>query len=580
MRATARKNILHSIYSLVVTLIGLFLLAVLFEGLDLDKSTDFFVLIIIGILMESFAVDFPLGRLTGIFSLILSSLLIYNLNASVWISSVAFFISSSIISRENSIRTSAFNMSQQVITLYSAVTAAKYIWGFELTSAFLLSNPYSGALYLLFLIALYYIINHILVYFYTLPGREGLRMHSWKDTLRWDAFSYFFTTPFGIVMAILYHLIGLASMVLLVIPVLTVQLILRRYIRTELVNRELRSVYEINKALGVNRSVDEITYILLREMRRAISFHTGVVYLKDPEGKFFNCVCAVGPYKEQLEKDLIIPGEGFLGWVINNGDPEIIFDSRIDPRVKDEQGLPQVYRSLLVIPLVGEIGTLGLVVLGDKKKLSFTEQDLSVALSLCGRVTVSLVNEALYEKLEILKKRDPVTGLLNRRTIYLKGCQSFERLSELGETHIALALLDIDILGHINEGWGQHVGDAMITRLGHLLGSLERNNILIGRFADDEFAILLLGYDEDMALELLSKIKEDLADYQFSDEFPLLRIKFSIGLAVGPEDGTNFDQLLKSAANALAAAKKKGRDQIITATDLRTRWTGRSDWIT
>ncbi|NTW05529.1 MAG: hypothetical protein HGA27_05375, partial [Peptococcaceae bacterium] len=75
MKAAARKNILHTLYSYVVTLIGLVLLAILFNDLDLDKSTEFAVLIMLGILMEFFAVDFPLGRLTGIFSIVLSSML-------------------------------------------------------------------------------------------------------------------------------------------------------------------------------------------------------------------------------------------------------------------------------------------------------------------------------------------------------------------------------------------------------------------------------------------------------------------------------------------------------------------------
>ncbi|NTW04874.1 MAG: GGDEF domain-containing protein, partial [Peptococcaceae bacterium] len=498
----------------------------------------------------------------------------------VWISSVAFFIGNGAVNKNNSLRTTAFNMSQQILTLYVTVFITGLIWGKEINTALLMETPYAGAFYLVVFIVLYFIINHIFVYIYTSPDRDGLRIHSWKDTLRWDGLSYLFTTPFGVVMAILYSLVGLGPMLLLVVPVLAVQLILRRYIRTELVNRELRAVYEINKALGDNPSLKEIPEILLSEMQRAINFHTGIVYLRTPEGRHYSCAGVLGPYSEQLEKDIITSGEGFFGWTIENGEPDIVFNSRIDPRVKSDQGLPQVFKSLMVIPLPGEIGPLGLVVIGEKKALSFSEGDLAVAVSLSGRVTVSLINEIQQERLEILKRRDPVTGLLNRKVFVLKGRQAFEKKADYDEKRVALALLDLDILGHINDGWGQEVGDAMIYRLGNFLGSLESELIFVGRFGDDEFSILFLEHDEEMAMEFLEKIRDDFARYQFSEDYPLLRIKFSIGLAVAPQDGKDFDQLLKGAGKALAKAKKNGRDQIVTMTALKGRLSGRSKWLT
>jgi diguanylate cyclase (GGDEF)-like protein len=383
-----------------------------------------------------------------------------------------------------------------------------------------------------------------------------------------------------VVMAILYSLVGLGPMLLLVIPILAVQLILRRYIRTELVNRELRAVYEINKALGDNVSSREIPEILLREMQRAINFHTGIVYLRLPDGRHYSCAGVLGPYSEQLEKDIVTSGEGFLGWTVENGEPDIVFNSRIDPRVKGDQGLPQVFRSLLVVPLLSEMGPLGLVVIGEKKELCFSESDLAVAVSLSGRVTVSLINEIQQERLEILKKRDSATGLLNRKAFFALASQSFEKMADFEEQKIALALLDLDILGHINDGWGQEVGDAMVNRLGNYLGSLESDQIYVGRYGDDEFSILFLGQGEESALELLEKIREDFARYEFSEDYPLLRIKFSVGLAVAPEDGKDFEQLLKGAGKALAKTKKNGRDQILTMTELKGRLSGRSKWLT
>jgi diguanylate cyclase (GGDEF)-like protein len=140
--------------------------------------------------------------------------------------------------------------------------------------------------------------------------------------------------------------------------------------------------------------------------------------------------------------------------------------------------------------------------------------------------------------------------------------------------------MDLDILGHINEGWGQEVGDRMVAELGRFLKSVDLPDSQAARYGDDEFALLLPGFDEQKALFLAHEIRGELADYSFSEDYPLLRIKVSVGIAVAPDDGEGFEQLLKAAARALERAKKNGRDRIVTAAEMKGRLSGRSGWIT
>lgn len=570
MSVKIKGNYLHATYSLLVIVAGLFLLVVLFADLDLDKSREFAVLIMLGILIEWLAVDFPLGRLSGGFSLILASLLVYNLSASVWIGALAFFVGNGMAGRGNPMRTLLFNTSQQVLTMYGAVYLFKLIWGREVTIS----------VYLIALIGLYFIVNNLLVYIYAYPGRTVTRMHSWRDALRWDALSYFFSVPFGIVIAILYLKTGVSAALLLFIPLLTVQFILRLYVRSELVNKELRAVYEITRSLGSQSEFKKIPFILLKEMRKVVPFHTGVVYLWENKDRCFKAVSAFGPYSDQVGKESINAGEGFWGWAISNGEPEIIFNSRIDPRVKGEQGLSQVLRSFLIIPLIGEVGPLGLVVIGEKKAMAFSEEDLQAAVSLCATLTATLSNQLLAERVAKYRDWDAMTGLLNRKTFYLQAGDTFKDAVSSEGGKASLVLIDLDILGHINDGWGQKAGDKIIAEMGYILKSLDMPGVYAGRYGDDEFALILPGFDEQKTLKLVHKIRSGLADHVFSDEYPLLRIKASFGIAVGPEDGETFDYILKRAALALRQAKKNGRDRIVTDTELKGRHAGRSGWIT
>jgi diguanylate cyclase (GGDEF)-like protein len=576
MNGTGRKSYIHTAYSLVVTVAGLGLLLQLFGSLDLDKSREFAVLIVMGILVEWLAVNFPMGRLSGSFSLMLGSLLIYNLGASAWISSLAFFIGNGIAGRGNSLRTSVFNMAQQVLTLYGSVFLYGLIWKKSLDGA-LWSGPV-GFLQIITLIVLFFVINHLLVYLYAYPARKGARMHTWLHTLRWDILSYFFSAPFGIVMAVLYQKTGILAAFLLFLPILTVQYILNLYVRSELVNRELRAVYEITRRLGSGEDFRKIPGLLLKEMRRVISFHTAVVYLWQEKNRRFVAEAAYGPYRSQLEKGVINPGEGFWGWVIGNGEAEIIFDSKIDPRVKSEQGLPQVLRSLLVIPLVGEAGSLGLIIVGEKKAMAFSEQDLSAAMSLCGSLSAALSGRVLAEKLERYRSRDLMTGLLNRSAFYRSGVQVYTEIQDAGQGDLALLLMDMDILEHINEGWGQEAGDRMIVELARLVKSLDIPGAKAGRFGDDEIGLLLPGFDEQQAMDLAYQVRDMLSDYTIK-EYHLLRIKVSMGVAAGiSEEG--FDQLVVKAGRALAKAKKDGRDRIYAASQMKGRYSGRDSWLT
>ncbi|MFZ5648374.1 MAG: diguanylate cyclase domain-containing protein [Bacillota bacterium] len=578
MMASDKRSYVHIAYTLGVTVLGIGLLVRLSGELDLDRSAEFAALVILGILVEWLAVNFPLGRLSGGFSLVLASLLVYNLSASAWISSVAFLIGNGIANRGNPVRTSVFNMSQHVLTLYGSAYLSRALWGRDI-SGLPLTGINSGLFQLMTLIIFYIVINNIFVYLYTYPGRKGARMHSWRDTLRWDLLSYFFSAPFGVAMALLYREIGMTAALLLFIPILTVQFIMGLYVRSEVVNKELRAVYEITKRLGSQGDFSEIPGVLLKEMRRALPFHTGVVYLWREDSRSFRAAAAYGPYRQQLEKGIVHSGDGFWGWVIHNGEPEIIFDSKIDPRVKSEQGLSQVLRSLLVIPLVGEAGPLGLVIVGEKKAMAFSEHDLQVAVSLCGTLTEALTNRVLSEKMARYRSRDPMTGLLNRNTFLRSGSRVFDALPQAGIGSAALMLLDLDILGRINEAWSQETGDRMIMELGNVLKSLDIPDGVAGRYGDDEFALLLPGYDELKARELAAEIRSSLNDLRIVDENPLISVKVSAGIAVWPDDGESFDNLLKMAGMALKQAKKNGRDRTEAASGLNTRYAGRSGWI-
>lgn len=138
----------------------------------------------------------------------------------------------------------------------------------------------------------------------------------------------------------------------------------------------------------------------------------------------------------------------------------------------------------------------------------------------------------------------------------------YEYMKELKKTteKAALILIDIDDLKDINDSFGHVVGDRVIKQFVQLLISCISGESLIARFSGDVFLVLIKNItDKQEELIFLNKFKSmaDKAKITFKDHD--LKISFSAGITMLPENGTNFSILTKKSGAALHAAKNDGK---------------------
>lgn len=553
-----RKSILHIFYTWAVILSGFWLLSHLFPALDLDKTREYLLLIMLGVLAEWLTVSFPLGRLSGGFSIVLASFLVYGMEVCVWVSALAALIGQGVANRGNPVRTVLFNAMQQALAISGSASLCKDVLGIKAPA---LNNiDLASGLSIAAFVIFYFVINHILVYLYTFPGRRGQISLPWLDALRWDGLTYLVTAPFGITMGLLCNRVGLASAVFLFAPMLVVQFILRLYVHVELANRELRAMYEIARRLGGGVEVAEIPNLLIREARRAVNFHSGVVYLRADDSQVFKCKAAYGPFARQLENSIIRSGEGFLGFVIANREPEVIYDTRVDPRLKQEPGLPQVYRSMLLIPLAAGVDTLGLLVLGEKRPMAYEQHHLQTLSVIVGTLSVTLANNLLKKRIARMEKVDLLTGLVNRPHFYNLCNEILSR--DDGPEAAAVALMDIDYMGQLNGRFGSRAGDRVLMETGKIILAHAPEGSLVARYDGDGFILLMPGAGEEEALNIAEEIRLSVKEHHFPVEGMPRQVRLSAGVAVFPGDGATADQLLNKCENYLERAKRMGRDRV------------------
>ncbi len=163
------------------------------------------------------------------------------------------------------------------------------------------------------------------------------------------------------------------------------------------------------------------------------------------------------------------------------------------------------------------------------------------------------------ERILYLAHHDPLTGLPNRTLLRDRIQQAFSQADREG-TKVGFLYLDLDNFKYVNDSQGHPVGDRLLKHVADCVRSCVRNSDTVSRLGGDEFAVVLTNMRSPFYLsEIADKILASVASaVSVGQQF--MRISFSIGAAVYPDDGVDFDTLLKLADTALYEAKESGKN--------------------
>jgi diguanylate cyclase (GGDEF)-like protein len=174
------------------------------------------------------------------------------------------------------------------------------------------------------------------------------------------------------------------------------------------------------------------------------------------------------------------------------------------------------------------------------------------------------LNRQRTRELEMLRKTDPLTELLNRRAIDDVVQEEVRRRLRYDRSPLALGLIDVDNLRAINERYHEHGGNQVLIALARLLRSSLRSLDTVGRFAGEEFLVLAPETNLKGAQVMAERIRSRVEGSPVSYRDELIPVTVSIGFAVA-EAGVKADpDLMKHlAAAALGEAKKRGGNCVV-----------------
>ncbi|MCX7961014.1 MAG: EAL domain-containing protein [Burkholderiales bacterium] len=162
------------------------------------------------------------------------------------------------------------------------------------------------------------------------------------------------------------------------------------------------------------------------------------------------------------------------------------------------------------------------------------------------------------ERIEYLATRDALTGLPNRRLLAERAAQALGAAAR-ERARVALLVVDLDRFQLVNDSLGHAAGDALLRAVAERLSGTLRREDTLARAGGDEFVLLWNRPGEGAGAATVAQRILAILARPFTVEGRTLGVSASIGIAVYPEDGRDFAQLLKNAHAAMHHAKRTAR---------------------
>ena len=204
-------------------------------------------------------------------------------------------------------------------------------------------------------------------------------------------------------------------------------------------------------------------------------------------------------------------------------------------------------------PLVLDRQPVGLFAIGYRgKRRRISDRSATLLAMLASEAALTIDREDLLARLDLLARRDELTGLVNRRVLRETLDAELAIAGEYGSA-LSVAILDLDAFKSVNDRLGHQAGDRLLKAAAAAWISELGEVGTIGRYGGDEFVVILPGHDRDAGASVTERLRLVMPD----------GTTCSAGVATW--DGRQSAAQLIAAADALLySAKAQGRDRTAT----------------
>jgi diguanylate cyclase (GGDEF)-like protein len=164
--------------------------------------------------------------------------------------------------------------------------------------------------------------------------------------------------------------------------------------------------------------------------------------------------------------------------------------------------------------------------------------------------------------MEKLATIDGMTGIFNRRHFLALADREWYRARRYGRP-LSFLMIDIDYFKAINDRFGHDVGDRAIVHVANLASHYKRGCDLLARIGGEEFGLLLPETEAAQAELVAERLRRAVAASPLAEVSHSATV--SIGVATADETMAGISDLIRSADKALYAAKRSGRNRVMSS---------------
>lgn len=226
--------------------------------------------------------------------------------------------------------------------------------------------------------------------------------------------------------------------------------------------------------------------------------------------------------------------------------------------------------NLIGVPLHSNKGVIGALILKSyNPEICYIQKDIDLLQFVSTQIAMAIERKQMELWLHHIARHDSLTDLPNR-ALFNDQLQTALLMSKRNQTRFALLYIDLDKFKNVNDSWGHAIGDLLLQEVAQRLRRCVRESDTVSRVGGDEFLVLLnnAGLAEH-ALQVAENIRIALGQSFEVKGHPLYMLP-SIGVALYPEHGNDYEQLIHSADEAMYRAKKQGGNQITLGPNVRT----------
>jgi diguanylate cyclase (GGDEF)-like protein len=157
---------------------------------------------------------------------------------------------------------------------------------------------------------------------------------------------------------------------------------------------------------------------------------------------------------------------------------------------------------------------------------------------------------------------DPLTGLLNRRSLVQRFDEVRQQAAVLGTTvPLSVIMIDVDHFKVVNDTHGHAAGDAVLRDVAYELRKVLRRFDAVFRIGGEEFVVLVPDATSAAATALAERLREAVASRAPGG----IEVTISLGVVADVVGTADLDALLEGADRALYEAKARGRNRVVVA---------------